>query len=92
MRWDERQLRAMFARAEALGHTISVVNVRQGVVAMCSCTWQSNPAKRPATVLVRSSMHVGSVLGVGEAGPMVGPVPDEMPAQPATDDVRRVAG
>ncbi|HWI05724.1 MAG TPA: hypothetical protein VNT52_18095 [Acidimicrobiales bacterium] len=92
MRWSEAQLRRMFARAEELGHTVSVIRVRQGVCAMCSCTWQSNPRKRPASVLVLASLHIGAVLGDGEVGPMSGPVPAEAPAPVAPHDVRRVAG
>lgn len=89
MRWSEMQLRRMFARAEELGHTISVIKVQQGnSAALCSCGWQSNSRKRAASVLVLSSLHVGEVVGDGEAGPMVGPVPAEAPIR----DDRRVAG
>lgn len=80
------QLLEQIAAARQLGHDVDLELLRvpvsknlSGVASQCTCGWRSSPKSKPIKAIGAAMVHVGMVVGEGEAHPVVDQVPDDVP-------------
>lgn len=79
------EMTAQFAAAGRIGHAFGDwLPHRQGVIASCSCGWQSTPRKRRVIAASAAYWHVLEVLDAEKAGVQ----PAEWSPAPATPGLR----